>query len=76
MALPSLATPHGSPLLLLQGDSGGPLQVPTNSNPYCQYRVVGVVSFGPPCGIGFPGVYTRVAAYVSWIESIVWPDTD
>lgn len=55
------------------GDSGGPLQI---------YRfrehlsgVVGVTSFGLGCGtIGIPGVYTRVSYYVSWIESIVWPD--
>lgn len=58
------------------GDSGGPLQVPTNVDPYCQYRVVGLVSFGPSCGIGLPGVYTRVAAYVPWIESVVWPRED
>ncbi|XP_052130542.1 transmembrane protease serine 9 isoform X6 [Frankliniella occidentalis] len=58
-----------------QGDSGGPLQMEANpSNSYtCIYRIVGVVSFGPPCGLGKPGVYTRVAAYVPWIESVVWP---
>lgn len=39
----------------------------------CLYRIVGVVSFGPACGIGLPGVYTRVAAYVPWVESVVWP---
>ncbi|KAK3927695.1 Serine protease snake [Frankliniella fusca] len=58
-----------------QGDSGGPLQMradPGNSVT-CIYRIVGVVSFGPPCGLGKPGVYTRVAAYVPWIESVVWP---
>ncbi|KAK3909561.1 LOW QUALITY PROTEIN: Serine protease snake [Frankliniella fusca] len=60
-----------------QGDSGGPLQVP--ANPFdpdrCMYRIIGVISFGPPCGLGKPGVYTKVAAYVPWIESIVWPTT-
>lgn len=58
------------------GDSGGPLQLPTNNDPYCQYRIVGLVSFGPLCGIGLPGVYTRVAAYVPWIESVVWPEPE
>ncbi|XP_034234437.1 serine protease Hayan-like isoform X3 [Thrips palmi] len=65
-----------SPKDTCPGDSGGPLQVPTNVDPYCQYRVVGLVSFGPPCGIGLPGVYTRVATYVHWIESVVWPQED
>lgn len=35
--------------------------------------IVGVVSFGVSCGTALPGVYTRVAFYVGWIESIVWP---
>ncbi|KAK3919109.1 Serine protease snake [Frankliniella fusca] len=58
------------------GDSGGPLQLPTNNDPYCQYRVVGLVSFGPLCGIGLPGIYTRVSSYVPWIERVVWPELD
>ncbi|XP_045540829.1 serine protease snake [Papilio machaon] len=56
-----------------QGDSGGPLQV---KNPHinCMYTVIGVTSFGSGCGtVGLPGVYTKVTAYVSWIEGIVWP---
>lgn len=36
--------------------------------------VVGVVSFGASCGTELPGVYTRVAFYIEWIESIVWPN--
>lgn len=55
-----------------EGDSGGPLQIiPHNSN---IAKVVGVVSFGIACGSPFPGIYTRVASYVDWIESHVWPD--
>lgn len=52
------------------GDSGGPLQMfPTNSK---IATVVGVVSFGIGCGSGVPGIYTRVAKYIKWIESHVW----
>ncbi|XP_031627884.1 serine protease persephone-like [Contarinia nasturtii] len=55
-----------------QGDSGGPLQIfPHSSN---IASVVGVVSFGISCGTTLPGVYTRVAYYLQWIESIVWPN--
>lgn len=55
-----------------EGDSGGPLQL-FPSDPYCMFHVVGVVSFGQFCGFTTPGVYTRVAHYLSWIEGIVWP---
>lgn len=38
------------------------------------YEIIGVTSFGKQCGTpGTPGVYTRVYAYLTWIESIVWP---
>uniref|UniRef100_A0A0A9Z8F0 Serine protease snake n=1 Tax=Lygus hesperus TaxID=30085 RepID=A0A0A9Z8F0_LYGHE len=55
-----------------QGDSGGPLQgyLPDNR---CMLQVVGITSFGKSCGAGVPGVYTKVASYLSWIEDIVWP---
>ncbi|VVC97136.1 unnamed protein product [Leptidea sinapis] len=56
-----------------QGDSGGPIQL-KHRQINCMYTVVGVTSFGRACGIvGEPGIYTRVAAYVPWIESVVWP---
>ncbi|XP_055618624.1 serine protease persephone-like isoform X4 [Toxorhynchites rutilus septentrionalis] len=53
-----------------QGDSGGPLHY-TNSTEE-RFYLVGVVSFGLGCG-EYAGIYTRVAAYLDWIESIVWP---
>lgn len=53
-----------------EGDSGGPLQVFHNS--YTAH-VVGIISFGIGCGTEYPGVYTRVANYLDWIESHVWP---
>lgn len=54
------------------GDSGGPLQIfPPDSK---VATVVGVVSFGIGCGSQLPGVYTKVAYYIKWIESHVWLD--
>ncbi|XP_023304786.2 venom serine protease Bi-VSP [Lucilia cuprina] len=54
-----------------QGDSGGPLMLPQMSgSSYYYYYLLGVVSFGYECArTGFPGVYTRVAAYMPWIKS-------
>ncbi|XP_039492941.1 melanization protease 1 [Drosophila santomea] len=53
-----------------RGDSGGPLLLEDSSNGYSNFYIAGVVSYGPtPCGLkGWPGVYTRVEAYLSWIE--------
>ncbi|XP_022832269.1 serine protease snake-like [Spodoptera litura] len=56
-----------------QGDSGSPLQVVSTDNS-CIFHVVGVTSFGRNCADkGRPAVYTRIASYVDWIESVVWP---
>lgn len=50
------------------GDSGGPLQRIANVNGVSRYVGYGIVSFGTQdCGIGMPGVYTRVSAYIPWI---------
>ncbi|XP_065074220.1 serine protease snake-like [Ochlerotatus camptorhynchus] len=53
------------------GDSGGPLQITTEDH-NCVYYLVGVTSFGISCGGFIPGVYTKVSAYLDWIESVVW----
>ncbi|XP_031634325.1 serine protease persephone-like [Contarinia nasturtii] len=54
-----------------QGDSGGPLHI---SNPLqASVTIVGVVSYGIGCA-ALPGIYTRVAYYLDWIEPIVWPN--
>ncbi|CAD7084974.1 unnamed protein product [Hermetia illucens] len=53
-----------------QGDSGGPLMIEGPST-NARFTLLGLVSFGPrTCGVSnFPGVYTRVSAYVDWIVS-------
>ncbi|XP_069939742.1 trypsin [Cherax quadricarinatus] len=48
------------------GDSGGGLLWQGNDG---KMDVIGVVSWGDGCGRrGYPGVYTRVTNYLSWIE--------
>lgn len=54
-----------------QGDSGGPLQITKQEN-HCVFYIVGITSFGQTCGSPVPAIYTRVAAYLDWIESVVW----
>uniref|UniRef100_A0A8C3MS78 Uncharacterized protein n=1 Tax=Geospiza parvula TaxID=87175 RepID=A0A8C3MS78_GEOPR len=51
-----------------QGDSGGPLHCAVNG----QYQVHGVTSFVSSQGCNVarkPTVFTRVSAYISWINS-------
>ncbi|XP_017781181.1 PREDICTED: venom protease-like [Nicrophorus vespilloides] len=56
------------------GDSGGPLQTKYQFQLYRNYYIHGVTSFGKACLLtNSPGVYTRVANYIDWIENIVWP---
>ncbi|XP_020806358.1 serine protease Hayan-like isoform X2 [Drosophila serrata] len=56
-----------------QGDSGGPLIQEVNIVDGI-YSVLGVISSGFGCATKTPGLYTRVASFLSYIEGIVWPD--
>lgn len=50
-----------------QGDSGGPLMAFING----LWQLQGLTSYGQGCAQpGFPGIYTRVSAYISWIQNI------
>ena len=52
------ASPKGQGLC--SADSGGPL---VSDN-----QLIGVLSWGPPCGSGGPDVFARVAEYKDWIN--------
>ncbi|XP_031626161.1 serine protease filzig-like [Contarinia nasturtii] len=54
-----------------QGDSGGPLMVSelSENDEGFHFTLVGIVSYGYECARdGFPGVYTRVSAFLPWIQ--------
>ena len=52
-----------------QGDSGGPLWF---ENEYGEEELVGIVSSGRGCARPYyPGLYTRVSLYISWMENVM-----
>ena len=44
-----------------QGDSGSAL--------IANGTQIGIVSFGRPCAVGYPDVYTRVSSFEPWIRA-------
>lgn len=42
------------------GDSGGPLTT--------QGQLIGLVSWGVPCAVGRPDQFTRISAFLDWIQ--------
>ncbi|KAH1025817.1 serine protease persephone [Dendroctonus ponderosae] len=56
-----------------QGDSGSPLQLESRAG---GYDIVGIVSYGDGCGASVPGIYTRVSAFLDWIEQHVWANVE
>lgn len=56
-----------------QGDSGGPL-ILERDKLNNKFSILGIISSGFGCATKTPGLYTRVASYLDYIESIVWPN--
>ena len=51
------------------GDSGGPLQCQAEDG---RWHQVGIVSYGRPCALpNIPDVFTKVSAYVDWVEKTI-----
>ncbi len=58
------------------GDSGGPLMAFTDSK---RWELIGITSYGYSygysyggrCAIEYPGVYTRIIAFVTWIQQSI-----
>merc|ERR1712080_320701 len=51
-----------------KGDSGGPLNQEDGQG---RRTLIGIVSGGINCGEGYPGWYTRVGFFKSWIQCII-----
>lgn len=55
-----------------KSSSGGPLQYKKSTKKSLPH-IVGISSFNIECDGSLPTIYTRVAFYLDWIESHVWP---
>ena len=60
------------------GDSGGPLLAKlSTSNKPILWSLIGIVSWGIGCSLpNYPGVYSRVASEIDWIESTICDKTN
>lgn len=53
-----------------QGDSGSGIDVIDDANGTIVFVISGITSYGYGCALyKYPGVYTRVSAYLNWIKS-------
>lgn len=53
-----------------QGDSGGPYMYGKPESRSVRFFLVGLVSYGYRCAEpGYPGVYTRISAFIDWIQN-------
>jgi hypothetical protein len=50
--------------LACMGDSGGPLVLEDGS-------LIAIVSWGVPCALGMPDIFTKVSEYKDWIDSVI-----
>lgn len=59
------------------GDSGGPLMKIVQHEGVARYFIFGIVSYGlTMCGQqGYPGVYTNITAYSTWILDHIHPQS-
>ncbi|XP_064090213.1 trypsin-1-like isoform X2 [Macrobrachium nipponense] len=58
-----------------QGDSGGPMVTDSQSGTHKEQ--IGIVSWGNGCALpNYPGVYSRVSEFVTWIKSNTLGSTD
>jgi secreted trypsin-like serine protease len=53
--------------ICVQADSGGPVLW---MGPGDRLQLVGIISYGKGCATQYPGVNTRVYAYIDWILSV------
>ncbi|KAH7640657.1 group 3 mite allergen-like protein [Dermatophagoides farinae] len=53
------------------GDSGGPLQCLNQNQSSSSWFIKGIVSYGSPHYTEKPAVYTKVSAYIEWINKTI-----
>jgi V8-like Glu-specific endopeptidase len=66
----STATNHDLQLCAdtCQGDSGSPLMIFTESK---HWELIGITSYGADCAEETPGIYTRITAFLSFIQTMI-----